>query len=95
MIISRFYFVSIFFPFACPTPIFVDFVLVFCQYSVFSFVNIYLICMDKTYEQGSAKVTITLPCIVLETIDSIRKDVSRSRFVLRLLEKNIYNGGEF
>jgi hypothetical protein len=50
--------------------------------------------MVKTPQQHSAKVMVTLPCRVLETVDSIRKDVSRSRFVLRLLEKNIYNGDE-
>jgi hypothetical protein len=50
--------------------------------------------MDKTHGRASAKVTVTLPCRVLETVDSIRKDVSRSRFFLRLLEKNINNGDD-
>ena len=45
--------------------------------------------MVKTNERGSAKVTITLPCRVIETVDLERKDVSRSRFVFRLIEKGL------
>lgn len=50
--------------------------------------------MVKTHLDRSAKVTITLPFRMIETMDYTRKDVSRSRFVLRILEKNLYNGDE-
>jgi metal-responsive CopG/Arc/MetJ family transcriptional regulator len=36
---------------------------------------------------------ITLPLNVLETVDSIRKDIPRSRFILRLIEKSLLQSG--
>jgi hypothetical protein len=42
---------------------------------------------DRTV--NSFATGISLPLRVLETVDSIRKDVPRSRFILRLIEQGL------
>jgi len=48
--------------------------------------------MTLTQKDQCLKVTLTLPSKVIHTIDNKREDVSRSRFVLRLIEKGLYKG---
>lgn len=48
--------------------------------------------MAKFKDECSTKVTLTLPYRTVERIDKKREDISRSRFVLRLIEKNFKDG---
>lgn len=49
-------------------------------------------CMAMSPKDQSLKVTLTLPSKIIHIIDNKREDVPRSRFVLRLIEKNLQTG---
>jgi hypothetical protein len=49
--------------------------------------------MQKNRTANSFSTGITLPLNVLETVDSVRKDIPRSRFILRLIEKGLLQSG--
>ncbi len=51
--------------------------------------------MAKKQKDQCLKVTITLPSKILHTVDSKREDVPRSRFLLRLIEKDLFTGGRY
>jgi metal-responsive CopG/Arc/MetJ family transcriptional regulator len=51
--------------------------------------------MYKKNQKDRSHVTgISLPLEVLEKVDAVRNDISRSRFILRLIERSLQPGPE-